>query len=122
MEQSRLEKIKEAAYMAMVDFAKSDRAVPNASEIDAVLKRMDVTGCKGLAKNMKLERSVDEELPEDGALVLVAIDPKFYSHSYDIGRYDGKGWWDCHGIGSFRDSVTHWRKLPSLPDTNLVMR
>lgn len=41
--------------MAMVDFAKSDRAVPNASEIDAVLKRMDATGCKGLAKNMKLE-------------------------------------------------------------------
>lgn len=55
MEQSKLEKIKEAAYMAMVDFAKSDRAVPNASEIDAVLKRMDATGCKGLAKNMKLE-------------------------------------------------------------------
>lgn len=55
MEQSKLQKIKEAAYMAMVDFAKSDRAVPNASEIDAVLKRMDATGCKGLAKNMKLE-------------------------------------------------------------------
>lgn len=225
MEQSKLEKIKEAAYMAMVDFAKSDRAVPNASEIAAVLKRMDATGCKGLAKNMKLElwvivrdcitftnreqldkiekallgiiarygrekevrrksfsltkeqlsdeyvyqrqtarhqaksedeasmsdfdntrpawnsydmkqafedgytaheqsqwRSVDDELPEEGILVLVAIDPKFYFHSYDIGRYDGKGWWDCHGIGSFRDSVTHWRKLPSLPDTNLVMR
>ena len=55
MEQSKLEKIKEAAYMAMVDFAKSDRDVPNASEIAAVLKRMDATGCKGLAKNMKLE-------------------------------------------------------------------
>ena len=50
-----MEKIKEAAYMAMVDFAKSDRDVPNASEIAAVLKRMDATGCKGLAKNMKLE-------------------------------------------------------------------
>lgn len=55
MEQTKLEKIKEAAYMAMVDYAKSDRAVPNASEIAAVLKRMDATGCKGLAKNMKLE-------------------------------------------------------------------
>lgn len=63
-------------------------------------------------------RSVEDELPEVGTEVIVAIDHKFYVNRYGIGRYQGKGWWYCQNIGTFADSVTHWRELPSLPDTN----
>lgn len=60
-------------------------------------------------------RSVEDELPEDGETVLLSINGSrltgYYSHDDEL--------WEVDGIGAYeRNDVSHWCKLPSLPDTN----
>ena len=60
-------------------------------------------------------RSAEDELPEDGETVLLSINGSrltgYYSHDDEL--------WEVDGIGAYeRNDVSHWCKLPSLPDTN----
>ena len=60
-------------------------------------------------------RSVEEGLPEDGETVLLSINGSrltgYYSHDDEL--------WEVDGIGAYeRNDVSHWCKLPSLPDIN----
>lgn len=67
------------------------------------------------AAEQSMWRSVEEELPEDGETVLLSINGSrltgYYSHDDEL--------WEVDGIGAYeRNDVSHWCKLPSLPDTN----
>lgn len=60
--------------------------------------------------------SVEEELPEEGETVLLSINGSRITGYY---RHDDDLWWEVDGIGAYeRNDVSHWCKLPSLPETN----